>query len=114
MFGAADNRRRGSSCLIRGVLDRLQPQAGRCPSVNVVGTVAHRPDIVRAGPGKLVDDNTVPAGQAGLFGKLENALRRGFYDNEADAKDRAVRRQQAREQAESETPRQESLGLKSK
>ena len=54
------------------------------------------------------------ARRAGLFGKLENALRRGFYDNEADAKDRAVRRQQAREQAESETPRQESLGLKSK
>ena len=53
------------------------------------------------------------ARRAGLFGKLENALRRGFYDNAQDAKDRAVRRQQAREQAENETPRQESLdGLK--
>jgi ABC-type nitrate/sulfonate/bicarbonate transport system ATPase subunit len=38
------------------------------------------------------------ARRAGLFEKLEDAIKRGFYDSADDAKERAVRRQQAKEQ----------------
>lgn len=51
------------------------------------------------------------ARRAGLFGKLENALRRGFYEDADDAKQRAVRRQTAKEQIKEEPPQAKQQGL---
>jgi DNA sulfur modification protein DndC len=48
------------------------------------------------------------ARRAGLFEKLEDAIKRGFYDSAEDAKERAVRRQQTKEQ----TTHEKGLPLK--
>jgi len=51
------------------------------------------------------------ARRSGLFDKLESALRRGFYEDPEDAKQRAVRRQQAKDDPSTLQPRQQGLHL---
>ena len=51
------------------------------------------------------------ARRSGLFGKLENALRRGFYHSAEDAKERAVRRQEAKGLGNWDTPKLSQRGL---
>jgi DNA sulfur modification protein DndC len=51
------------------------------------------------------------ARRAGLFEKLESALRRGFYEDAEDAKQRALRRQQAKEDPTTIQPHQQALRL---
>lgn len=52
------------------------------------------------------------ARRAGLFEKLESALRRGFYEDAEDAKQRALRREQAKADPASVKPHQEGLSLR--
>ena len=52
------------------------------------------------------------ARRSGLFEKLEDAIKRGFYDNAEDAKQRAVRRQQAKDAPDTLQPHPKGLPLK--
>ncbi len=52
------------------------------------------------------------ARREGLFDKLEAALRRGFYESADDAKERAVRRQEAKERARTKTLEGKGLSLR--